>query len=225
MKIFAKKALIWIFNGILFLFCLYLLWGWLTVSDIKAEAQKRGYDVNKVMDDMTPVADDISWEKNASTTNVSVKPGQIKSEFRRFNFGGHFVELSGDGNIEVQRIHFLNPFTMFSEGVLNCLFSFAAGFMMSFAIVLLKLLKKGDVPDRYLTLRGFVGGMVSACLFVVVYSGGHLFWQNGSEVNGLSVGVIAAFGTIWCEKFEKVLSSSLNLGVEIEKRENVSEKS
>jgi amino acid transporter len=113
----------------------------------------------------------------------------------------------------------INPFLFFSDNVLNVLFSFALGYAISSVFVLLKYLERGEVSDRYVVLRPIAGGAVSACIFVMVISGGNLIWQQVSGVNGLSVGVIAAIGSVYCERFERMLTKSLQKGEQHQKIE------
>ena len=198
---------------------LYCIWGWITISDLKSECQRKGLDSAQVLSALQylPAAKITQLSTNGPTSTLELLPGPaVPPGFRRYSPGFHHTsaenESSSTGTKEVMDIFMvspLNPFLFFADNALNVIFCFALGYAISSVFVLLKYLKRGDVSERYALLRPIAGGAVSACIFVMVLSGGNLIWQQVSGVNGLSVGVIAAIGSVYCERFERILTKSL----------------
>jgi hypothetical protein len=82
------------------------------------------------------------------------------------------------------------------------------GYILSITIVILRALR-GDISLKYLWLRPVAGGLGAACLFLLVLSGASIVWSKVSDANALSIGVIAAFGSLYCERFEAILRRSI----------------
>jgi hypothetical protein len=92
-----------------------------------------------------------------------------------------------------------------SDNFLNFIFCLGIGYLMSLTLLLLKFLRQDTLSIRFILLRPIAGALVGGCLFILVLSGGALFWTNTAHVSGLSIGVLAAFGAVYCERFERVL--------------------
>jgi hypothetical protein len=105
-------------------------------------------------------------------------------------------------------INFFTPFAKASENVLNASFAFSMGYILSITIVILRALR-ADISLKYLWLRPVAGGLGAACLFLLVLSGASIVWSKVSDANALSIGVIAAFGSLYCEHFEAILRRSI----------------
>lgn len=191
---------------------LYCIWGWITISDIKSECQRKGLDSTQVLSALgyAPAARVTQRSTNGNISTLEIASGPtVPAGFRRYSPDYKSYSAGTDGNMSIALVSPLNPFLFFSDNVLNVIFSFALGYAISSIFVLLKYLKRGEVSERYVVLRPIAGGAVSACIFVMVLSGGNLIWQQVSGVNGLSAGVIAAIGSVYCERFERILTKSL----------------
>lgn len=220
-------------NGILLLASAYLVWGWITLSDIRSKCEKKGYDFDAVMSSLISSPSDLMTLVNLySGTNIhpaGTNLSLINTQFVEFGrYGVHFLRLGSDhtttekaknGTNEItvrQRVRddsmggFIEPFAFMSDNFVNLLFCLGIGYLMSSTLLLLKLLKNTTLSIRYIVLRPVAGSLVGGCLFILVLSGGALFWTNASHVSGLSIGVLAAFGAAYCERFERVLKKGLS---------------
>lgn len=107
----------------------------------------------------------------------------------------------------------IEPFAFMADNFVNLVFCMGIGYLMSSTLLPLKLLKIAPLSIRYMIIRPIAGSLVGGCLFLLVLSGGALFWTNTSLVSGLSIGVLAAFGSVYCERFERVLKKGFSQDV------------
>lgn len=212
----AQYVAIAIVNSLLFLLSLYCLWGWVTVSDIKAQSEKHGYDFDRVMASMVSESTNANFGRGTTSETVTLSP-KDESLFKRLKIGeSASIQRSVTNNLGQPMIElfeikvgYLDPFFRVSDNVVNLVFTFGVGYVMSSVLVMLALLKKKPVAKSFILLRPLAGAMVSVCLFVVVLSGGRILWESAAHPNGLSVGIIAAIGSLYCERFDKILAKSL----------------
>ena len=92
-----------------------------------------------------------------------------------------------------------------SDNTLNLLFSFAIGYFISTVLLITNFLRNKSTTAIYAFLRPISGGLVSGCLLLLVICGGALFWENISEMKGLSIAAIAVIGSLYCERFPELL--------------------
>src|ERR1039458_4270211 len=160
-------------SGLLLTGSLYCIWGWITISDIKSECQRKGLDSTQVLSALGYASAPKVTQRstNGATSTLEISPGPtVPDGFRRYSLGYQSSSAATDGNMSIFMLSPINPFLFFSDNVLNVLFSFALGYAISSVFVLLKYLERGEVSDRYVVLRPIAGGAVSACIFVMVRS-------------------------------------------------------
>lgn len=222
-----KDKLPWIgivaLNTILFLLSLYLVWGWVTVGDIHTKCEKQGVDFDQVMESLISNGPNINEEQKTNGTlavNLSWTPSKFPA-FRRYalSFAKNEIVISNSttnsvagGNYHLESVYsfdggLIEPFAALSENVVNFLFACGLGYLMSCAILLVKALRKNSMTVGYVLLRPIAGGLVAGCLFLVILAGGRVFWEKASPVNGPSVGLLAAFAAVYCERFERWLKT------------------
>ena len=95
------------------------------------------------------------------------------------------------------------------RNVVNALFCFGAGYMISTTLILTRWLRKASFPRSFVLLRPLAGGLASAILFLVVLSGGKIVWNQVSGVNVLALGIISVVGSVYCERLDRILKLGL----------------
>jgi hypothetical protein len=212
-------------DALVFLISIYIMWGWITVRDVQTKAREKGLDPDDVIEWLvTPPYFNITFKAGDSEATIKEQAasrvyGRPEFEpFRRFRatlptFSVTMREHGKDsGNkkldFEHAEINLFTPFGKASENVLNACFAFAIGYILSTTIVILRALR-GDTSTKYLLLRPLAGALSAACLFLLVLSGASIVWSRVSDANALSIGVIAAFGSLYCERFEAILRRSI----------------
>lgn len=239
-KIHVKLS-VYVVNIILFALSCYIIWGWMTLSDIKKFATKNNLDNQKLMsflyygyiDELSSYSktnhsktvnkatqDTQDTQDNQDTQNAkcNFSKKELYLCLRRYlhtNVKKHneknFYETGAvkSETTTVTIIPWLYPFLCISETVANFLFCFGIGFLLSFLLVLIKVLKtKENLADKYLLIRPFAGGLAASSLYIIIIAGGTLLWNNVSDIKSFSLGIISVLGAVYCEKFEHLISLS-----------------
>ena len=216
-------------DALIFIASIYVLWGWVTIRDVQNKAREKGLDADEVVEWLvTPPYFDVTIKDGDSQATFKERAasrvyGRPEFEpFRRFRatfpiMSFKVVDQGKDSagkarakefKFEHGEINLFTPFGKASENVLNACFAFAIGYIVSITVVILRALR-GDTPTKYLLLRPLAGALSAACLFLLVLSGASIVWSKVSDANALSIGVIAAFGSLYCERFEAILRRSI----------------
>jgi hypothetical protein len=222
-----KRVLVIAADTIFFIISIHIMWGWITIRDVQTKARDKGLDPDEVVEWLvTPPYWNITFNDGKSQANFKEQAasrvyGRPEFEiFRRYRATWPLMSVklpstdSGDKtkpagfSFEHSELNFLTPFAKSSDNVLNAIFAFAMGYIVSIIIVLLRTLRV-DISLKYLGLRPLAGGLAAACLFLLVLSGASIVWSKISDANALSIGVIAAFGSLYCEHFEAILRRSI----------------
>jgi hypothetical protein len=228
---YVVRALVAVANTILILASLYLVWGWITLSDIRAYCDQNRLNFDDVMiglqgDGLGPAVEVGPEGKDGTRPSKITPPPTTNAVLKRLRMNytqwGVIVEKSGAATVWYSDFSLITPFTKLSENVVNTLFAFGAAYVMSTLVVLAKSLKatarSKKVTAEYVLLRPLCGALAAGCLYVLIMSGGRLIWTNVSNTNSLAIGVIAAIATVYCEKFEAMLKSVIDVKKKVEKK-------
>jgi len=205
-----------IINIIISVFCLYYIWGWITINDIKKDCKKRNIDFDEEIYNIIPSS--VSCQKKSSPESIGfqVHESNEKNIYRRYWVGIYRYEYSSENSESTQdsfsqkSIDFLYPFVVLTDNNLNLGLCFSIGFITSIALVIIKYIKNQKQGLMFLYLRPIVGGIVSYLLLLVILSGGIIFFREIGDINGFSVGIVAIFGGVKCESLEAILNKLLN---------------
>lgn len=210
-----KQVGVFLFNGIMGVFSFLLLWGWITISDIKTTCRTKGYDSDEVLEALYQRHHGFKMDGEG----FEITPPS-RSLFGRLLWGWVGVSQTqskdksdGDKGSQLSFTEFglLEWFLKFSENMLNLFFSFGVGYLVSTVLMLVMFLRGESMTLRYLIIRPLAGGLVSACFLLLVVCGGTLLWEHATNLQGLSIGVIAIIGSLYCEKFPEILKASVPL--------------
>ena len=219
-----RGALKFIFHLVVIVGSIYLTYGWLTISDIRSAAVSRGMDPEIVFEELARQSKITVTEGGykvskpsgfLSRLRGSVVKIKISNEYRSSEDSEEPVEgdvesgpkiaLQGRAIDSVEYMP-LFVFLVLSPNVLNFLFCIGVGSLIGYVIVLVQLLRDEPLAPRYALLRPLVGGCAAGILFLIVISGGSLFWAGAQEVNGISVGILSTIGALYCERIRSILN-------------------
>lgn len=198
----ARLCLILVAHAVGGAYACFVVWGWLTVSDIRnwAVAHKQPYE------EVVKEFQKSQIESVESTTNSFKLKPRKGGPLGHLNLGEYVVRRgtnSVDGpEITIAETFPLLAFIQYSDNVLNTLFCAAFGYLTGLLIILIELTTKRKILARRIALRPITAMLSSALLFLVVLSGGSMVWSRVQDINGLSLAVISLVGAL---KGEKVL--------------------
>jgi hypothetical protein len=213
----VQRILIAVVHIPLLLLSAFCLWGWVTVSDIKIQAEKHGYDYNAVIAAMLgePVETNALGGIGPNSRSPTPPPVSFLNRLRigeSLSLSRNLTNSLGQPvteSLEV-KVSYLDPFFRISVNAVNVLFIFGIGYIMSSVLVWSAYLRNKPITVRFWVLRPIVGAMVSVCLYIIVLSGGRILWDGTAQPNSLSLGLIAVLGSLYGERFEKMLATSLS---------------
>ena len=199
------------------LLSIYLIWGWLTLSDIKKKARENNLDEEEVLKGLLDVGftlecttekdehgNVVSRKISPRATNLDNYLSRLVLRYSNYNCNEH-----GITNLNV--CFLLDPFLRTTGNVANFMFCFGVGYLISSLIVIIRYMQnKAKISYRYIFWRPFAGALAADCFFLIIISGGSIIWNSVSDIKGLSLGFIAVFGAIYCERFELILENSIN---------------
>jgi hypothetical protein len=220
---YVVGTLVGIWNTIFILISLYLAWGWITISDVRSYCEQKGLNFEEVIEGIAnPPGPSISSTKEGfkvtfpkddavlrrlriNLTTLTVQPPPTTAATSQPTHS----EVAGFWFFQGNLFEF---FAILSENVINTLFAFGVGYLVSMLIVGAHALRsKSPRGAFYVWLRPLLGGMAAATLFVLVLSGGKLIWAQVSHTNSTAIGVLGIAGAVWCEKFDTLLRRAVEL--------------
>lgn len=201
----ASALAVFLLKATLTILSIYLIWGWITINDMRKYCIENGLDFEKTMHEIMPALDDYEIKAGESGPSVKVIPEKKNVPISRYIVP--FLTVDVDKN-SASFFHgaLLEPILGISENTRNATFCFSIGYLVGLFIVALEYLKGKQLSTRRLILRPTLGGISSMLLFIIILSGGSLIWNEVNGVKGLSIGIIATIGSIYCEKFTNLVS-------------------
>lgn len=191
------------------LLSLYVVWGWVTLSDIRKYCERKGLDFESVLDGMvadTSVRMGLTAEgKSEMEVKITHTDEPIYKWVVPFAVAGNRGDRNKPGEGDQMWIQggLLEPIMVLSENTANCVFSLGIGTLISLVIIMTEKLRNKSVTGMRLIVRPIVGALGALCTYLIILSGGSIIWNQVAGVSGLSLGVISAIGAIYVEKLPK----------------------
>ena len=209
---YVLKGIQYIVISIFIIVSGYGIWGWITLNDIRQYCTDKNLDFEKVIIDCIPEMPSFSYEddrKGAYTFSIPSQSIEKKyPELERYFVPFLSVKLNDKGLQNISVVSILGPFLFLTENTSNAIFCLALGYVMSLSLVAIKFIRDGQITFKFIFLRPLVGSLSSLVLYLIILSGGKLIWVEAAGVSSLSLGVISAVASIYCEKI-KFLSNVL----------------
>src|SRR5207247_603503 len=133
-------------NGILFLFSIYAVWGWVTVSDIRAKCEKEGCDFDSVMASLISSPFELQALAKALTggtndlviTNGFPKFGRFAVTFLSYRQlsrqplpSTNAIARQTETDLSGFMGGLIEPFAFMSDNVVNLIFCLGIAYLMS----------------------------------------------------------------------------------------------
>lgn len=186
---------------------IYVLWGWLTIQDIRSYCAKEKIDPEMVLDYLATGTHQLEYMKvDPNGVRMRWAPDKIDIPISRFNISMILIDATGK-KMKVTEVMFLSPFVSVSENTNNLFCCFGIGYMTGILVVGIEFLKKKKALLSRLIFRPLLGALASCILLIVILSGGSVIWNEVAGMNGLSLGMIGVVGCLFCEKV-KILTAS-----------------
>ena len=202
----------------------YIVWGWLTIQDIRSYCAKNQLEVEDVLYSLALDTPD-NFSMTLSEDKLLLQPSNPSEDakllpIRRFRLPFSHMSVKtakkeiGQTDKKIQTatvttFMLLEPFLYLSENVNHFFCSIGVGYMMGLLIVGVEFLKPKKPSLSRLILRPLVGALASGILLIVIISGGSIIWNDVAGMNGLSLGMIAIIGCVFCEKMKTMLTTSI----------------
>lgn len=182
----------------------YLIWGWITIEDLRKYCATNSMDFETTMTELISdfSAMEMSADKNFASVKLSTSGHALPISRYIFPFTTAHTDKE---SISISTGSFLEPVLLISENTRNTSFCFGIGYLVGLFMVSLEHLQGKKPTKTRLILRPILGGTASMLLFIVIISGGALMWNEVNGVKGLSVGLIAVIGSLYYEKFSKLV--------------------
>lgn len=203
------------------LFCVsaYLVWGWLTIADIQKYCTANKLPFEETLKDLLPISHEsakdihiqLTPDKQLQMLSVSNYYSRVGSQLPIYRYTLPFQQTFTRSVNGKEKTSFectgawLLPFLMCTENMRNTLFCFGLGFIVSLFLVGIEHLSGKPIDFRRCLLRPLLGGLAAALLFITIISGGAFLWEETERIRGLSVGIIAVFASLKCERVPQFL--------------------
>jgi hypothetical protein len=187
----------------------FFLWGWLTVSDLRARAKEMNRDWESLVDDLMTTRYEVK-DKAVSIQTPDAKPlGQhaLRSHgiFSR-------VYLREDGSLASSEftsleVNWLGLVLRLTDNALALVTALSVGYTMGIFKLLLMLRTKR--PPRFLklcALEPVLSALGAALLFLLICAGGALLWDDTSSFRRISLPLIAVIGALQAKKIVEKIS-------------------
>ena len=185
---------------ILTILSLYLIWGWLTLEDIRKYCSTNKLDFEETLRELVPgnSIEGFKGDKNGWSLE-HYKSGSALPVYR-YLVPFDLTTMSKDG-FSATTGAVLEPFLGFSENVRHSIFCFAVGYLVGLLVIGVERLRGLYLSCSWILLRPLLGGLSAMLLLIIVISGGELIWNEVSGLRGLSVGLIGAIGSLMYDHF------------------------
>lgn len=190
----------------LVIFSFYLVWGWITLNDIRQYCDDHNLDYEQFAMGCIPELPGFNFAQNRengdSEFEILSRSNKSDGQHGPERYFVHFLRVSfgGEGSPEILAGSLLSPFLFMTENTANAVFCLGLGYIISLLIVGIRFNKGDDVSFSQVLCRPLLGSLGSMVFFLIVFSGGKLLWAETSGVSGVSLGVIALIASIHCEK-------------------------
>jgi hypothetical protein len=195
------------FVFVLSLFSLYLVWGWITIEDVRKYCAVNNLDfettINQMSGDELDSVSIVAGNNNNQSFSLKTKPPCVHP-IARYALPVLWVKAGDKNGMSATSFSVLEPILLLSENMRNAFFCFGLGYLVSLFMLGLRYLRKEDV-NKFLLLRPVLGAASATLLFIIIISGGALIWNEVAGVRGLSLGIISLIGAVYCERFKELV--------------------
>lgn len=201
------------------LLSLYGIWGWLTIQDIRSYCAKNDIDPEVVLYGLAAIPNRnetvVATRDPNGTVTIETKNEPVSSPLdllpvKRFDVTVRSEKINmKKQTLETHSYEYLLPFLTMSENVNHVFCCFGVGYMTGLLIVGVESLKPKKPTKSRLVLRPLVGSLAGCILLIVILSGGSVIWNEVAGMNGLSLGMIAVIGCVFCEKMKTMLTTTV----------------
>jgi hypothetical protein len=207
--------------GLLSCLSLYLVWGWVTLADIRNYCEKHNLDFEKTL---LPIASSggpgfhfVRPATQGDKSNFEINiPGSDNENQPLIRLRPYLQRVIIDDNddpkkikVSISQINLFYPFVFLSENVVNTLFIFAGAYLIGVLILFLRFLRRGRARLRAWFLRPLAGAFTAATFWLLFLAGVGMVWSEVSSPRATSLGVFALFGAIYYERVEGYLQQHI----------------
>ncbi len=202
-----KKCSVGLLVFFLTLLSIYILWGWITMDDLHKYCDSNGLDFEKTLTALTP--SESIGETKVEDNVLKIKDLQSGSylPISRYLIPFNIMKVTKEGYSSTTGA-VLTPFLAVTENTRNAICCFGIGYLVSLLVIGLEFLKEVEVSMKRFLLRPLLGGISATILFIVILSGGAFIWNEVGGVKGLSLGLVAVIGSLFCENFKRIVGLS-----------------